>query len=184
MRVIGGLYGGRRLVSPKDRTIRPTSDKIKGSIFNALLGLTEFEGANVLDLFCGSGALGLEALSRGAVHAVFIDQQKSSLDLARLNAESLGVKDQALFLKQSCTALKGRPDTMKKAGVFFCDPPYAQDLIAPTLQKLHEGGWLQDGAVGVLESERNANYALPEAYTPYREKTYGDTCITYISYRG
>ncbi|MCD8497594.1 MAG: RsmD family RNA methyltransferase [Alphaproteobacteria bacterium] len=124
MRVIAGTYGGRRLEAPKSDDIRPTSDKLRGSIFNALLSRIDIEDMCVLDICCGTGALGLEALSRGAGRVVFIDSARSSLDLAKKNASALGASGE--FILKEAGKLGARPDNIPPADLFFCDPPLSQ----------------------------------------------------------
>ena len=155
MRIISGKYGGRRLDVPKGRDIRPTSDKVRGSIFNALISRADIEGAQVIDLFCGTGALGLEALSRGAAHCIFVDKAKESLSLARQNADDLDAEEQADFILSDASKLRPRAEGVRACDVFFCDPPYRMDLIAPALQSLLSGDWLADSAIGVLEAEKS-----------------------------
>lgn len=104
MKIVAGKYGGRRLLTPKNRDIRPTSDKVRGAIFNMLASRGALEGAVVLDAFCGTGALGLEALSRGAEHCMFIDKSRTSLALTRENANVFGVGAEASYV--SCDVLR------------------------------------------------------------------------------
>ena len=106
MRIVSGKYGGRVLKTPRDDAIRPTSDKVRGAMFNALRSRMDFEGVHVLDCFCGTGALGLEALSQGAASCRFVDLNRSSLDLAKDNAAALGVE--AEFILQDVTKLPQR----------------------------------------------------------------------------
>lgn len=183
MRIIAGLYGGRRLDVPKNYDIRPTSDKVRGSIFNALLSRMDLEGAHVLDAFCGTGALGIEALSRGARSCLFIDKARDSLDLARRNVAALDAALEAEFLLADASALKPSGKTVRHpADLFFCDPPYRKDLIVPCLNALMDGAWLVDGAIGVLEAEKGWGVHIPPAYEIVSEKTYGDTSVVYVCY--
>jgi 16S rRNA (guanine966-N2)-methyltransferase len=180
MRIISGKYGGRKLDVPKGRDIRPTSDKVRGSIFNALISRTDIDGAQVMDLFCGTGALGLEALSRGAEQCLFVDKAKDSLNLARQNAHDLGADRQADFILSDATKLRPRGGGVRACDVFFCDPPYRLELIAPSLQALLDGDWLGDEAIGVLEAEKGWSIDIPPAFDILTEKTYGDTSIVYV----
>ncbi len=180
MRIISGKYGGRRLDVPKGRDIRPTSDKVRGSIFNALISRADIEGAYVMDLYCGTGALGLEALSRGAEHCLFIDKAKESLNLARQNAHDLGTDEKTDFILSDATKLRPRSTGVRACDLFFCDPPYRMDLITPSLQGLLDGDWLADDAIGVLEAEKGWSINIPPAFEIITEKTYGDTCVVYV----
>ncbi|MCD8571062.1 MAG: 16S rRNA (guanine(966)-N(2))-methyltransferase RsmD [Alphaproteobacteria bacterium] len=159
MRVIAGTYGGRRLEAPKSDDIRPTSDKLRGSIFNALLSRIDIEDMCVLDICCGTGALGLEALSRGAGRVVFIDSARSSLDLAKKNASALGASGE--FILKEAGKLGARPDNIPPADLFFCDPPYHKNIVPQALEALIQGDWLAPGALGVLEMEKGASITLP-----------------------
>lgn len=182
MRIVSGIYGGRRLAEPKGRDIRPTSDKVRGAVFNALASRMDLEGAQVLDVFCGTGALGLEALSRGAAGCTFIDSSRTSLDLARENAQGLGASGADFLLKDAAklgarTSAGGGP-----ADLAFLDPPYHLGLAALALAALHEGGWLLPGAMCVLEVEKDFAAVLPPFYVLINEKTYGQTRIFFLRY--
>lgn len=179
MRIVSGIYGGRRLQAPEGRDVRPTSDKIRGAIFNALLSRIDLEGVRVLDVFSGSGALGLEALSRGAGHCTFVDSSRTSLALARENAEILGA-EAVEFIRSDAAAL--RSCSGAKAGLVFLDPPYDKGLSVPALQAFHDGGWIAQGAICVLEVEARFENVLPDAYSVVHEKAYGGTRVLYLGY--
>jgi 16S rRNA (guanine966-N2)-methyltransferase len=189
MRIIAGQYRGRGLSAPKGRDVRPTSDKVRESIFSILCARIDLDGLQVLDVFCGTGALGLEALSRGAAHCVFIDKSSESLSVARYNAQNLDVPVEAVqFIKADAASLKPRA-TLYSAGstatppqaadLFFCDPPYKKALITPCLQALAQGGYLAAGALGILEAEKGFNAAadIPDIFAILQHKKYGDTEI-------
>lgn len=180
MRIVSGIYGGRVLSSPKDQSIRPTSDKIRGAIFNALGSRIDLEGVRVLDCFAGSGALGLEALSRGATHCTFFDKSRTSLSLCKANINALDTNDKTRTkAKDSANLPNNIEDTY---GLVFIDPPYNQDMITPCLNGLHQGNWLNDDALLVIETEKNWQGDLPDAYKLDTQKTYGDTLISYVIY--
>ncbi|MFK7839441.1 MAG: 16S rRNA (guanine(966)-N(2))-methyltransferase RsmD [Bdellovibrionales bacterium] len=181
MRVVAGELGGRRLNVLEGRDIRPTSDKVRGAVFNALIGLIEIESVFVLDLFCGTGALGIEALSRGALHCVFVDQARSSLNLARQNVATLGVEEQSDFILSD--AKKVHFSDVQRFDLVFLDPPYNKDLILPCLDCLGASDALNDGAVCVLESEAMFQYKGCQHFEMIKSKVYGDTLITYLRYR-
>lgn len=180
MRIISGIYGGRPLQTPKDKSIRPTSDKIRGSIFNALGSRVDLADMLVLDLFCGTGALGLEALSRGAGRVLFADQSSISLDLAKANAKSFEALGACDFMLGDACRLVNKEGV--RADVFFCDPPYKMDLISPALANLFEQNWLVDGAIGVLESEKHWSFIPAHGFTLLKEKVYGDTKVTLVEF--
>ncbi len=182
MRIISGSFGGRKILAPKDSSIRPTSDKIRGSIFNALGSRADIQDAVVLDLCSGTGALGLEALSRGAEHCVFSDMSKQSLALTKQNAEEFDVIHRCDFVLSDACKLKN--GTGVKADIFFCDPPYKLGLIPAVMLNLIEQGFLASGAIGVLESEKSWAFTGQDGFDIVKEKTYGDTRLTFVEYIG
>jgi len=179
MRIVAGVYGGRKLQVPKGRDVRPTSDKVRGAIFNTLGGYLDFDGAYVLDAFCGTGALGLEALSRGAWHCTFIDKARSSLDLAKQNAQDFGAIEHCAFK----VADAGKVHLNRQFDLLFLDPPYRQGLIDVALAHLVQQGALREGAICVLESEKRAEIDFPEGLEFFKDKDYGDTRVTYLRYK-
>lgn len=184
MRIVAGLYGGRRLYVPKDNAIRPTTDKIRGAIFNMLESRGAVEGANVLDAFCGSGALGLEAMSRKASMSLFIDKSRDSLDLARKNADMLGA--QAQFMLKDFTKAGARQSHFPAFHLVFLDPPYHQNLVADALSVLIDGDWLAQGAWVVCETEKKCDKVLHDrdnhVFHVESEKIYGETRIVILRY--
>jgi len=185
LRIIAGEFGGRRLLVPKGRDIRPTSDKIRGAVFNALRSRGVVEGAHVLDCFCGTGALGLEALSQGAQSCLFIDKNRSSLDLARENAAGLKADQRSSFLLKDSTKLAKRPSAIQAADLVFLDPPYDKNMVAPTLQALQTGGWLAPDSMLVIETEKSSQLQdileNTESFECLDERLYGETKIFYMA---
>lgn len=181
MRITGGTHGGRILQSPKDRAIRPTSDKVRLAIFNMLNARGLVDGAVVLDAFCGTGALGLEALSQGAAAAIFMDKNKSSLTLAKENYEALKMQGSDFILKDA-TKPGEKPQKIQAANLVFLDPPYAQGLIAPALDALAENGWLANDTHVLMESEISFEPALLSnlGYAMILSRDYGDTRIALL----
>lgn len=177
MRIVSGIYGGRRLMTPKSKDIRPTSDKVRGALFNALGSLDALHNARVLDGFCGTGALGLEALSRSAAFCVFIDKNSESLSLAKENASQLGADDCCAFKRDDTSKLT--PNNEAPYDLIFLDPPYNKDLISQSLTALHTGEWLSDTAIIICESEKNWSYTGQE-FDIRSEKIYGETKITIL----
>jgi 16S rRNA (guanine966-N2)-methyltransferase len=180
MRIIAGRYGGRRLEVPKNNDIRPTSDKVRGSIFNALNARLDMDGLHVMDICCGTGAMGLEALSRGAQSCIFVDKSRDSLALTKKNVAAIAPEDKAEFMLADCTQIKTRTQSVHPVDLFFCDPPYKLDLITPCLQSMLDGGWLAEDAYGVIEAEKGWISFLPKALDVLAEKVYGDTQILYV----
>lgn len=186
MRIIGGRFRGKRLAAPGEAGggaahLRPTSDRVREALFN-LLAHGDYgspplpQGRRVLDLFAGTGALGLEALSRGAVRAVFIDDYATSRALIRRNVEAMGVIGQTKIWRRDATRLgpcRGEPYDL-----VFADPPYRSDLGGRALASAREGGWLAPGAIIVLEQE--ADDAVPQAdwLEIADQRRYGDTLVT------
>ncbi len=182
MKIVSGAYGGRKLNVPKGRNIRPTSDKIRGAVFNMLSSRGAVEDAHVLDAFCGTGALGLEALSRGSNSAIFWDKSRVSLSLAQSNAEMLGVES-ANFQIKDASKVGRKPDNIRACDLIFLDPPYNKDLLSPTLCSLEGGGWLSENAWILCESEHKHDLILPDGFIVDHEKTYGETKITLLKYQ-
>src|SRR6201996_5333784 len=164
MRVTGGKLGGRRLVAPEDSRVRPTSDRTRQAIFNILehrdfeIGFT-LENAAVADLFAGTGALGIEALSRGARFCLLVDDSAESRALQRENVEALGLTGVTKIWRRDATEL-GPINTGSGGpfGLVFLDPPYKKNLVAPALKSLKDGGWLEAKALVVAETSRGETF--------------------------
>ena len=182
LRVIAGVAGGRRLVAPKGEA-RPTADRVKESLF-ASLGPERLDGAVVLDLYAGSGALGIEALSRGAASAVFVDKNRRAHDALRTNLAATGFDDRAHVSQAPVAAFLARSVTGSVAGapfdLVFLDPPY--DLVTAELTRVLEAlerpGLLADAATVVIETRRDVPPVLPLEWTVGWTRTYGDTLLT------
>jgi 16S rRNA (guanine966-N2)-methyltransferase len=180
LRVIAGEAGGRRLVAPKG-DVRPTADRVKESLF-AALGAHRLQGAVVLDLYAGSGALGIEALSRGAASAVFVDQDRRAHEALRTNLATTGFADRAQVSRSAVASFLGRPAT-GAAGEFdlvFLDPPYDVGVgeLARALEALARPGVLAEDATVVIETRRDLPPVLPPEWTVGWTRTYGDTLLT------
>ncbi|MDX2094926.1 MAG: 16S rRNA (guanine(966)-N(2))-methyltransferase RsmD [Alphaproteobacteria bacterium] len=174
MRIIAGQFKGRKLLTPEDTSIRPTSDRTRESIFNLLMH-GQYAGENivgqpVLDLCCGTGALGLEALSRGARIATFVDKNKTALALARQNALHCGVTQQCFFIQGDAASL---PPAREAVALVLIDAPYATPLLAPAYEALRRGGWLAPHALIVAEQERGANVPTLNGAELIDERQYG-----------
>lgn len=177
MRVISGRYGGRRLQTPKGGDIRPTSDKIRGSIFNSLNGMGVLDGGIVLDAFCGTGAMGIEALSRGAGHCTFVDLNKKSLGLAKDNVAMVGAEDDSDFVLQDSTKLDLQG---QQFSLVFLDPPYGKNLIPRCLENLVAQDLLRENATVCCEFDKREDITFPDGFTVLSEKIYGDTKIVFL----
>lgn len=185
MRIVGGRFRGRRLAAPGDQGggtahLRPTSDRVRESIFNLLAhgDYPAIEETRVLDLFAGTGALGLEALSRGAARAVFIDDGPAARGLIRQNIETLGVIGQTKLWRRDATRLG--PCRGDAYDLVFVDPPYGKGLGEAALVSALAGGWIAPDATIVLEETRDAEVALPDNLTEIDRRTYGETAVAFI----
>ncbi|MEO1701050.1 MAG: 16S rRNA (guanine(966)-N(2))-methyltransferase RsmD [Pseudomonadota bacterium] len=178
MRIVAGAKKGRPIKTPpkSDQTIRPTSDRVRESLFNILTHRygSPFEGQRVLDLFAGTGALGLEALSRGADFALFIDHGATARGLIRENIHAMGWQGKSKLFRRDASKL-GPIGTMRPFHLVFLDPPYGRGLGELTLNALIEGHWLEDEAVIVLEESAAADFLVPDAYVLEDERRTGDT---------
>jgi len=181
LRIVGGRFRGRRIEAPADRTTRPTTDRVREALFNILdhMDPPVLPGAVVLDLFAGTGALGFEALSRGAAQALFIDSDARAVALIRRNAELLGVEASATVLKADVMRLGV---AKQAADLAFVDAPYQQDLVAPALERGGAQGWFLPGALVVIESDADETIELPAGFTATDDRTYGGTRLTFCRY--
>lgn len=176
MRITGGIHRSRKLNTPSNDAVRPTSDKVRQALFNMLNSRGVVRDSVVIDGFCGTGALGLEALSRGAVHCIFIDKARLSVDLTRQNIDLLNVQSQSTVMPQDSTKLTIRPDGQAKANLVFLDPPYNKGLVEQSLSALQSGDWLVDNAFIVIEMGKDEVLDCPN-FIIEAQKTYGDTQI-------
>lgn len=181
MRITSGQWRGRQLLGPEDTRIRPTSDKVRQAVFNMLASRDAVVDAVVLDLFCGTGALGLEALSRGAKQAHLVDSHIRSLALARQNAKALGAA-QISFQQSDASKLPARAIDLPPATLVFIDPPYKQGLVEPALALLVQGGWLADTCWVLAETESQIDLALPDGFTLETSRDHGDTRVHLLYY--
>jgi len=165
MRVVAGAARGRQLRSPRGRAIRPTSDRAREGIFNSLTSITDLEGSTVLDLFAGTGALGIESLSRGAARATFVDDDRSALELIERNLALTGLSGGTVVRADAVQFLRNGP----RVDVAFADPPYAFDDWPTLLSRLRAG-------VAVLESDRPVD--VGDEWRVLRTKRYGGTVVT------
>jgi 16S rRNA (guanine966-N2)-methyltransferase len=186
MRVTGGKLGGRRLIAPDDAHVRPTSDRTRQAIFNILehrdFGISfTLENAAVADLFAGTGALGIEALSRGARFSLLVDDSAESRALQRENVEALGLTGVTKIWRRNATDLG--PLGAGAGGPFdlvFMDPPYHKNLISPALKSLRDGGWLTTQALLVIETAKNEPFNA-DGFTRLDTRDYGDTQIAFLA---
>ncbi len=193
MRITAGRHRGRTIAAPEDESVRPTQDRVRESLFNILLQgrIAAEDGplveeAAVLDACAGSGALGLEALSHGAAHVVFLDSDLSALECARRNLKSLGEEAHATLLQANVC----RPPLREKVrggpgprDLVFLDPPYRSGLAPAALQALAAAGWLKPGALAVVELDRRESFPLPAGFALLDERHYGRTRLLFLRWQ-
>jgi 16S rRNA (guanine966-N2)-methyltransferase len=184
MRVTGGTFGGRTLKSPSSQKIRPTSDKLRQAVFNILAhGYGDpVSGTRVLDLFSGTGALGIEALSRGAVFALFVEEAAEARALIRANVETLSLTGVTKIFRRDATRL-GPRGAFEPFSLVFCDPPYGKGFAEKALASAHEGGWLADDALLVVEESVAAKFTAPDGFEVLERRAYDDTEIVFLHVR-
>lgn len=182
MRIVAGKFRGKSLLSPSDDSIRPTSDRTRESMFNILASRLSpnLDGLKVLDLFAGTGALGLEALSRGAASIVFVDTSAESRGLIRDHIEAFGAGGVAKLLRRDATSL-GPAGTMGPMNLVFLDPPYGKGLGEQALLSLRDGNWLAENVTIVLEDSVDATLDLPEGFVLDDRRAYGAAAVHFIS---
>ncbi len=163
--------------------MRPTSDRLREAVFNVLAHAyaDPVEGARVLDLFAGTGALALEALSRGAVFAVMVDSGAQARGLIRDNVERLGCGGTTRLFRRDATRL-GEAGANPPFDLVFCDPPYGQDLVPPALASCARGGWLAPRALAVVEEASTVTVELPEGFSLLEQRRYGETQVLFARY--
>ncbi|MCJ7577751.1 MAG: 16S rRNA (guanine(966)-N(2))-methyltransferase RsmD [candidate division Zixibacteria bacterium] len=177
MRIISGEYKGRILSSVNKAKIRPSSDKVKGSIFNVLKG--EVSGRKVLDLFAGSGNLGIEALSGGAEFATFVDSSLQSIKIIKKNLGSLNLDQRAKTIGKDC--LRALPKLQGKFGVIFADPPYLCDFAQKVIDSVVKYDLLEKDGILVLEHHKKETLKCPEEKLLYiKAKRFGDTMVSFF----
>lgn len=181
MKVIAGALKGRKLVAPSGSTTRPTTGRVRENLFNILENHISFSNLRVMDLFAGSGALGIEALSRGADFCLFIDKEPGALAALRENLDTFSLTQRSRIIRRDITGI-GRVGDLEKFDLAFADPPYGQNFAVKIASSLHEGGWLKPGALLALEE---ANNAMPESFDLFERidmRIYGRTAIALFEY--
>lgn len=176
MRIIGGYLRGRTLQGPKSQAIRPTTDRLRESLFNILVHAYDdpVTGARILDLFAGSGAFGLEALSRGAAFALFVDDGVEARALLRQNVETLGVGGITRIFRRDATKL-GPAHPLEPFSLVFLDPPYGRGLAEKALVCVRDGAWLTPDALIMVEEAAAANFIAPEGFEEIERRRYDDS---------
>lgn len=180
MRIVGGRFRGAALAAPKTMAIRPTTDRLRETLFNILAhGQGDpVEGARVLDLFSGTGALGLEALSRGARFCLFVEEAAEARGLVRTNVEKLGLTGVTKIWRRDATRLG--PAGLDRFDLCFLDPPYGKRLGEAALAAARAGGWLAADALVVLEEAADAPFDLPAGYDLVDDRDYGEARLRFL----
>lgn len=187
MRIIGGKFKGRRIIAPKGTVSRPTSDRTREALFNILGAREDFEidGARVIDLFAGSGALGLEALSRGAAWCLFVETDAGARGAIRVNIEALGLFGSTRIHRRSAAGLGQKPAGDGAAFTLaFLDPPYRKALAGPAMDMLANGGWLAPGALAVVEQAQDEPPARAAGFAEADRRIYGAAQIGVYIFKG
>jgi 16S rRNA (guanine966-N2)-methyltransferase len=176
VRIVGGEFKGRSLATPKSHDIRPTTDRTRESLFNILSHSypEALDGTRVLDCFAGTGAVGIEALSRGAVSALFVETSVEGRGLLRTNIEAMGLQGRAKIFRRDAASL-GPVGTMEPFHLLFADPPYGHGLGEKAFAAAASGGWLVNGALAILEERANVEPDVDRPFAHLETREFGDT---------
>lgn len=181
MRIVGGEFRGRGLTAPHSRDIRPTSDRLRETLFDILMHRYGdwLEGGRVLDLFAGTGALGLEAVSRGAAFALFVEEDVVARGLVRRNIETLGLTGRTRIFRRDATRL-GDAGTVSPFDLVFADPPYGAGMGETALAAALAGGWLKPAAICVLEESTKAPVIVPDGFEELERRVVADSTLLFL----
>lgn len=185
MRIVGGTYKGRPLITPGGMATRPTTDRTRESLFNMLAHRNDLdlEGARIIDLFAGSGALGFEALSRGGAYCLFVEHAAPARAAIRENIEALSLFGQTRLHRRSASQLGNRPASAGAPfSLAFLDAPYNKDLTTPALTGLRDGDWLAPGALLVVEQASGEKASVPENFEERDRRQFGQTQIGFLRF--
>ena len=183
MRVVGGRLKGRNIASPATQAIRPTADRLREALFNILIHAYDNPvlDARVLDLFAGTGALGIEAVSRGAGFTLFVDNGAEARALLRNNVEALGLGGVTKVYRRDAANL-GPAHPVEPFSLVFLDTPYRMQLADKALASLRDGGWLTPQALLVVEEAKSAEFKAPDAFEELERRAYDDTEFTFLRF--
>lgn len=183
MRIVGGDFRGRALATPKSNAIRPTIDRTRESLFNILMHAypEALDGTRVMDVFAGTGAVGLEALSRGCRNALFVENGVEGRALLWENIDTLGLHGRTRILRRDATRL-GAIGALEPFHLIFADPPYGKGLGEQALRAAHEGGWLEPGALAILEESADVEPQVYMAFKWLETRAFGDTKMHFYRY--
>jgi 16S rRNA (guanine966-N2)-methyltransferase len=186
MRIVAGAYRGRPLATPQHAGLRPTSDRVRESVFNILAhAIPDFDiaGLRVLDLFAGTGALGIEAISRGAAFCLFVETDPDARALIRRNVDAFGLAGNTKIFRRDATDL-GPISGGPPYGLAFLDPPYSKGLAERAISSALAGGWITPEALVVVEERAGAELALPTGLVEIDRRTWGDTAVLFARVSG
>lgn len=182
MRIIGGQHRSRRLQVPVGQTTRPTTDRLREALFNIVQNRMALEGCTVADIFAGTGALGLEALSRGAAHVTFVEHDRAALTALKSNIATLNETTRTSVLALDTLRLPKRSGP--PCDLIFLDPPYAKGLLEQVLPVLKDQKWLAPKVLIICEQAKSEPDLTVQGFTPQDSRTYGDTRFTFLSVVG
>ncbi len=190
MRIVAGALRGRVIAAPISSVTRPTADRVRESVFNILAhsilpnadGL-KLDGARVIDLFAGTGAMGLEAISRGAGYCLFVEDNAAARAAIRENVEAFALVGKTHIFRWNAAAI-GPAGPIAPFDLAFLDPPYGLELVTPTLAGLSSGGWLLPGAHVVVEERRDVRIDLLPGFTVIDSRSYGESAVTFLRLDG
>ncbi|QOL19771.1 16S rRNA (guanine(966)-N(2))-methyltransferase RsmD [Candidatus Bodocaedibacter vickermanii] len=180
MRIIRGEFVGKALIAPSSTLTRPTSDKVRQAIFNVIehhVDMQDLRGATVLDVFAGTGALGLEALSRGAKHITFVDNQRAAVRNLQTLIHHWNIEDRTTLYAQDILTM---PVAAQPVDFIFCDPPYGKDLVNLAIAHLHKQGWIGSNTTIIAEMQKQDDLRLELPLNILQEKKYGDTKVVFF----
>lgn len=185
MRIVGGRWRGQPLARPKNQITRPTSDRTREALFSILTAMPDFSFTTmrVLDLFAGTGALGFEALSRGASYCLFVDDNAAARGLIRDNMEQLQAQGVSKVFRRDATRLGPRPANIDAFDLVFADPPYGKGLAEQALAAASTGGWIAPGARIIVEEDRRADFVSIDGLDETDRRQYGDTELIFLTCR-
>lgn len=178
MRIIAGKHKGRRIDCPEGNAIRPTSDMLRGAVFNILNFAVDWENANILDGCCGTGAFGIEALSRGAKFVTFVDSNRDSIEVTKHNLSKLNEDGHYEFMSH---AIENLPEARRQYNVLYIDPPYSSGLVPKALKVLRNKNWIAKDAIIMAEIAERDKLAAPEGYVIKSERRYGNSKLIILS---
>jgi 16S rRNA (guanine966-N2)-methyltransferase len=183
MRIVAGTFRGRPLVAPKGHSTRPTADRARQAILNVLehaAWAPDLDGARVIDLFAGSGAMGIEALSRGAAYCLFVERDEPARAAIRANLAALGLENRTRLDRRDAAALPARAADGEPFDLAFLDPPYGKGLGEAALLRLAAGGWLAADAIAVLERAADDPAGVPAAFALIDERRWGVARVSFL----